>query len=298
MKGKLKAVTKKLEWIKSKLPIHPTFILLFLWFVLNNNLLGFVTFVLVVLAHEYGHYFVAKKLGYKLDGFFVAPYGVSLNYSERAFDSRDEVIIAIAGPVVNFAITLVLVSLWWIVPEVYNFTSDIAGQSIMLGMYNLLPCYPLDGGRVLASYLQKYLTREKAVNITRKFNYCFSFLLLSLFVVSLFIDFNPTLCLCGCFLILGIIDSKFECRYQPINVFKKKTKDFSKTIFLSVNSEVTLSQLLKHIEVNKYTIFVVILKNGNSIYLDEGKVKKLSITIPVSTKICDLLKEDYNNSLH
>lgn len=285
-KNVFKAIKSKL----SVIPVHPTFILLFLWFVLTKNFIGFLSFVLVVLMHEYGHYFVAKKLGYKLDGFFIAPYGVSLNYSEKAFDSKDELLIALAGPCVNFFISLVLVTLWWIVPDIYNFTSEVVVQSVMLGLFNLLPCYPLDGGRVFASLLQNSLSRERAVKLTVKFNYFFSFILLSLFFVSLFIDFNPTLCLCGCFLVLGIIDSKFECRYQPVNIFKKRTKDFSKPVFIAVNCEVTLCELLKHIEVNKYTIFVVVLKNGNSLHLDEGKVKKLSMNYPLNAKLCDLFK--------
>ena len=286
--------TKKLKIMKDKiknLPIHPTFILLIIWFVLTRDFASFLTFVVVVFSHELGHYFVAKKLGYRLDSFFIAPYGVSLNYTGKAFDSRDEVLIACAGPCVNILISLILVSLWWIFPVVYNFTCDIVMQSFLLGIFNLLPAYPLDGGRIMVGLLQKSMPREKAVSLTRKFNYCFSFILLSLFFVTCFIDFNPTLCLCGCFLLLGIIDSKFECRYMPISLFKKHTKNFSKPSIYAVNSDVTISQLLKHIEVNRFTIFVVLLKSGNTLYLDEEKVRKLSLTFSINAKLEEILKK-------
>ena len=285
----LNSMAKMKKMIKN-FPIHPTFILLFLWFILTKDLMSFVTFVIVVFSHELGHYFVAKKLGYRLDNFFIAPYGVSLNYSDKVFDSKDEVLIASAGPIVNIAISLFLISLWWIFPSLYNFTYDIVGQSFILGLFNLLPAYPLDGGRIMVGLLQKMMPREKAVKLTRKLNYCFSFILLGLFVVTCFIDFNPSLCLCGCFLLLGIVDSKFECRYQPISFFKKHAKNFSKPSFLAVNSDVTIAQILKHIEVNKFTIFVVILANGKTVNLDEEKVKKLSLMFPLNRKLQDILK--------
>ncbi len=281
-------ILKKIK--KVKFPVHPSFILLALWFILTRDLLSFVSFVMVVLSHEFGHYFVAKKLGYKLDSFFIAPYGVSLNYQEKAFDSKDEVLIASAGPFVNVCLTLFLVSMWWIFPNLYNFTFNIAEQSLILGLFNLLPAYPLDGGRILVGLLQHTLPRERAVSLTRKFNYIFSFLLLTLFIISCFVNFNPSLCLCGCFLILGIIDSKYESRYTPISIFKKQTKNFSKPVFYAVKSDVTISQLLKHIEVNKFTIFVVVLSNGKTIQLDEEKVKKLSLAYPLTTKIDKIFK--------
>ena len=281
-------ILKKIK--KVKFPVHPSFILLALWFILTRDLLSFVSFVMVVLSHEFGHYFVAKKLGYKLDSFFIAPYGVSLNYQEKAFDSKDEVLIASAGPFVNVCLTLFLVSMWWIFPNLYNFTFNIAEQSLILGLFNLLPAYPLDGGRILVGLLQHTLPRKRAVSLTRKFNYIFSFLLLTLFIISCFVNFNPSLCLCGCFLILGIIDSKYESRYTPISIFKKQTKNFSKPVFYAVKSDVTISQLLKHIEVNKFTIFVVVLSNGKTIQLDEEKVKKLSLAYPLTTKIDKIFK--------
>ncbi len=233
---------------------------------------------------------MAKKLGYRLDSFFIAPYGVSLNYKEKAFDSHDEILIALAGPCVNIVLSLVIVSLWWVIPDLYNYTNNFVTQSFMLGLFNLLPCYPLDGGRVLVGVLQNYTSRDKAVKLTSKFNYLFSAILLLAFFVTIFIDFNPSLCLCGCFLIMGIIDSKYESRYQPILLYKKRNKNFSKVSFYAVGQEVELSKLIKHIEVNKLTIFIVTLENGKTIFLDEQKVKFLSFNNPINSKLEDIIK--------
>ena len=155
-------------------PIHPSFLLLFLWFVINQNLQEFLLFVLVVLTHELGHYLVAKRSGYKLDSFFLAPYGVSLNYKEANFDSFDEIKIALAGPVVNIFIAIFGVALFWIFPVTYSYSIEIVKQSLILGLFNLLPCYPLDGGRILAGILSGHMPRVKAIKIVVLFNFIFS----------------------------------------------------------------------------------------------------------------------------
>ncbi len=272
-----------------KLPIHPSFLLFFLWFLFTKNLYSFLIFCLVILTHELGHYFVAKKCGYKLDSFLLAPYGVSLNYRESTFEQRDEILIAFAGPAVNFVLSTLAVSFWWIIPESYNFTYDFVYQSLLLGLFNLLPCYPLDGGRVMAGILSKNLPRKKAINITIVNNVIVSCLLFILFFISLFVNFNASFCFCGVFLVLGIIDSKKESRYQPIAIYKKKTKNFSKPFFYYLSEDVTIGAALRHIEINRFTIFVIRLNNGKVKMLDEEKIKLLSLKFPIETKFKDIL---------
>ena len=72
---------------------------------------------------------------------------------------------------------------------------------------------------------------------------------------------------------------------------KKKTKNFSKPLFYTVNGNVQLLQLIKRIELNRYTIFVVVLSNGRSKILDEEKVKSLSIKYPISLTLEEILND-------
>lgn len=271
----------------NKLHIHPTFFLLFFWFLINKQLYSFLLFLVVVLSHEFGHYIVAKKLKYRLDNFYIAPYGVCLNYKEKAFDSRDEIKIAIAGPLVNIFLSIIVVAIWWIYPSIYNFSQEFITQSLVLGLFNLLPCYPLDGGRVFVGIMSESIERKKAVKIVSILNYIFSALLFILFVISCFINFNPTLLLCSVFLLFGVIDSKFESKYQSID-FAKKVKNFSKTSMLYVDENTCLSQLVKHVEINKFTIFVVNLSNGKTKMIDEQNLKLLILKYPSNIKLKDI----------
>ena len=276
-----------------KNPIHPSFFLLFLWFVFTKNIHTFLLFISVVLSHEYGHYFVAKKLGYKLDSFFLAPYGACLNYKEKAFEYKDEIMIALAGPVVNLCLCLLMVSLWWIFPNVYNFSYKFVIQSFSLALFNLLPCYPLDGGRVFVGLISKFKTRKWAVKVTQIVNIAVSCFLLILFMISCFVDFNPTFCLCGCFLLFGVFESKNESRYQPAFIYKKKTKNFSKPFFVCVNGDVTIVEALKHIESNRFTIFVVCLSSGLTRFVDEQKIKMYSLQFPIFSTFDEILNKNF-----
>lgn len=285
-------VSRILRWNYKKIPIHPTFLLLFLWFILTKNISTFLLFTFVVLTHEYGHYLVAKKCGYKLDSFIIAPYGVNLNYKEMAFDSKDEILIALAGPLVNIILSFLVVSLWWILSNLYNYTSDFVNQSLMLGLFNLLPCYPLDGGRIFIGLISQNMERKKAVKIIYYLNYLFSALLLVLFFITCFFDFNPTLCLCAVFLILGVVDSKFESKYQSLSFYKKKIKNFSKPLLLTVDENVCLAQLIKHIEINKFTIFVVNFSNLKTVFLDENNIKLMTLKYPLSQTLKEIIRQE------
>lgn len=275
-----------------KIPIHPTFAIFFLWFVLTNNLICFLVFSFVVLSHEFGHFVVAKKRGYKLDHFYIAPYGVSLNYKEKVFENKDEILIALAGPVVNIVLSVMIVSLWWIHPAFYSLSSEIVKQSLMLGLFNLLPCYPLDGGRVVCGILSKQIPRKSAVKIVCVLNYLFSSILFLLFILSCFNNFNPTLILCATFLLMGNLEIKSEGKYQPLTLTSKKIKNFSRPIFIYVDGKTLLSNLLKHVESNKFTIFIALLGNGKTKVVDEQLLKKLAIRFSPAFSLNELFIQD------
>lgn len=274
--------------ILKKIPIHPTFILLFLWFLLSGAVLEFFILIGVVLIHELGHYVVAKKLGYKLNGFYLAPYGVALNYKDGKFLPYDEVKIALTGPIANLTLSFCLVGLWWLFPSVYSFTYQIAYFSLFLALFNLLPAYPLDGGRVLVSALSEKLGRKRALKISIAFNIVFCVIFFVGFVITCFINYNPTLALMVVFLLGGIMESKFESKYESINLFNKKIKDFSHVKSLAVGEQVTLGELMRAIDSSKLTLFYILYADGKTRILSEKSVLSLCMKHPITTQIKDI----------
>ncbi len=273
--------------ILRKIPIHPTFFLLFIWFVATGQIAEFLVLFLSVLVHEFGHYYVAKRLGYKLTNFYLAPYGVALNYKDGKFLPKDEVKIALAGPMANIILSATISSLWWICPVTYNFTFNLCVCSLFLALFNLLPAYPIDGGRMLTGLLSEKISRKKALNLSIAFNIAFSILFLAGFILTCFYDYNPTLALMVVFLICGVIETKFEGKYEHISVFKKVIKDFSSVKTLSVSENVTLGELIKNIDQSKLTIFFV-LSEGKTKMISEKKVISLCMNYPLTTSLKEL----------
>jgi len=255
-----------------KIPIHPTFYLLVLWFLFCGLFLEFMTFIIVLMIHEYGHYIVSKRCGYTLDKFYIAPYGVCLNYKEKQFEKGDEVKIALAGPCANFVIAFSIIGLWWVFPNFYSYSYLFVEQNLLLALFNLLPAYPLDGGRFFVALLSKKITRKKAIKYTLISNIIFSVLFFLLFIVSWFYSFNPTLALSVFFLLSGVFMGNFEAKYMNSFLLKKQLIDFSKPRILIVSDRKSFNDLLKKIDGSSYTIFNIVSKKGEVITLTEKQV--------------------------
>ena len=127
-------------------------------------LLAIGVFLILIVIHEFGHFIVAKKLGYKLAKFCISPYGVSLNIQNQHLEGKDQIKIALAGPLLNIVTAILVVGIWWCFPTSYFFLQEFVRASWLLALVNLLPAYPLDGGRIFVSsisFLVKEITAKK-----------------------------------------------------------------------------------------------------------------------------------------
>jgi Zn-dependent protease len=176
-----------------ELRLHITFPLIFLWAafqfgaasgVLAGALFGIVViallFVLVTL-HELGHSFVAQHFGYQVKQIVLSPLGGLAQLTEMPEKPSQEFFVAIAGPAVNivFAILMGLLALGAGLP-VYNpfqVSSGAVGfgldalfsylffYNILLAVFNLLPAFPLDGGRIFRSLLAMKFDYVRATTV-------------------------------------------------------------------------------------------------------------------------------------
>ncbi|MBM3774150.1 MAG: site-2 protease family protein [Acidobacteria bacterium] len=164
--------------------LHFTFLLLlaFLLFVGVSRRQSALANVLYVLAlfgsvalHELGHALVANRYGIRTLEIVMFPIG-GIASPERAPRGREEFWIGIAGPMVNFVLGgSILAWLYFtrgLQPlEVLRDPTDatlwqrIAFGNLLLGAFNLLPAYPMDGGRVLRSLLALRRSEEEATRI-------------------------------------------------------------------------------------------------------------------------------------
>src|ERR1700738_1610576 len=121
--------------------------------------LGVVSALLLfgsVLVHELGHSLVAGARGIRVDSITLFIFGGVSNITKEASTARDEFLIAVVGPVTS----LVLAGLFWLIGQVLSAGSapfaaptHLALTHMLLGAFNIVPGFPLDGGRVLRSIL-------------------------------------------------------------------------------------------------------------------------------------------------
>lgn len=110
---------------------------------------------LSALLHEAGHALAAEKFGYGLNRISVMPYGAELGGERADMSAADEVKVALAGPAVNAVFVVATLAVWWLAPDLYPYTEAVFSVNFSMLVTNLLPVYPLDGGRIVYALLRK-----------------------------------------------------------------------------------------------------------------------------------------------
>lgn len=202
--------------------IHITFLLLPLYFGLTawqqsgsiNAVVEAIVFILAVFAcvvfHEFGHALTARRFGIKTRDITLLPIGGIASLESMPEKPVQEILVALAGPAVNVVITL-LIALWLnfqgALPGLASLASEdstpfiyqLMYVNVFLALFNLLPAFPMDGGRVLRALLAFGFTRVRATIYAARLGQLFAvaFALYGLY------GHAPTLLLIGIFLWFG-----------------------------------------------------------------------------------------------
>ncbi|MFC3615977.1 site-2 protease family protein [Lutimaribacter marinistellae] len=166
----------------SELRIHVTFFLLLAWVgfasyseggpdaALNNVLFVCALFACVV-AHEFGHALVARRYGIKTPDITLLPIGGLARLERMPENPLHEIAVALAGPAVNVVIWAVLIALGArtstdaliaLDGTGAGFLGRLALVNLFLAVFNLIPAFPMDGGRVFRAVLCLRMDRVKA----------------------------------------------------------------------------------------------------------------------------------------
>ena len=108
-----------------------------------------------VVAHELGHSFVALSKGMPVRSITLVIFGGVATITKEPERAGDEFQIAVAGPAVSLTVAIVSLALWFVLSAVSNYLGSIfiylTAANLLLVAFNLIPGYPLDGGRVFRS---------------------------------------------------------------------------------------------------------------------------------------------------
>lgn len=249
----------------------------------------FLSYFISVVLHELAHAKVASLRGYKLKKIVLMPYGAVLQGKEN-WSRRDSLYIAIAGPASNACIVIIILALWWLTPNIYTYTYELFRSNISLLIFNLLPCFPLDGGRIALSLAEDKLKFLKKLKI---FGIIVGILFIGLGIATLWFVFNITLIIGGCFLIVGAISGNEQERYYHVLSNLPFSKNYLNGVVcmeIIVSCETSLLKLLEFIKPTKKILFVVVDNELKIIKkIKEEDVKNFMIKYPLTEKIGNLL---------
>ncbi len=261
-----------------------------------------VVFILAVfccvLLHEYGHVLVARRFGIATPDITLLPIGGVARAERMPETPGQELLVAIAGPLVNALIVFVLIAVFGA-----NFEANFAASSVddpkldfatrlalanaMLGLFNLVPAFPMDGGRVLRALLSLRLDRARATRLSARIGHAIAF---GLGFLGLF--GNPILVFIALFIFLA---ASHEAYATELGEAAKGVPvlDATITAFSALDMRSTVSQGVQRLLSSTQREFPVTdgLGRLRGILTREGMIRALSEGGP-DTPVVEVMERD------
>ena len=194
--------------------LHVTFLIFLAWIGIADYMAGgpaaaldSIIFLLLVFLcvtlHEFGHIMMGRRFGIRTPQVILSPIGGIASMERMPEKPAHELLVAIAGPLVNVVIALVLVAAIGLSPGLLaslDFDQATLAERLLLVnvtlvLFNLIPAFPMDGGRVLRALLAMKMGPARATALAARIGQGFAMLF---FALGLF--YNPILMFVGIFI--------------------------------------------------------------------------------------------------
>lgn len=145
-------------------------------FYFTNQIEIYVTIIIFALIHEIAHIVVGIAYGLKPKTLKITPFGISIYFEKykrngKKILEKQNIVIALAGPIINVVIAVIIMFL----PSnifIHISQENLILANLLLALFNLIPIYPLDGGRIIKSVLcLKKVDTKNNVILTEKISY-------------------------------------------------------------------------------------------------------------------------------
>lgn len=284
--------------------LHITFLLLmiiifalaFLEIILLYYVFLIIMVFVTVVIHELGHSYVAKRYGVSVERIILLPIGGVAAMGEIPKDPGQELKIAVAGPLTNFIIAFFCLTGLFItggtgalgissffIPHtptanINRFLFDFLVINIVLGIFNLLPAFPMDGGRVLRAFLARKMSYVKATRVAATIGKQFA-ILMAIFGIF----FNFILILIAIFIYIGA-DQEYKTVMVSSMLEGLFVKDIMTRNVTTLTPETSVSEALNIMFKQRHMGYPVIDENnlvGIITFEDISKVPESERNIPV-----------------
>jgi Zn-dependent protease/CBS domain-containing protein len=212
-----------------------------------------------VLLHEFGHSVVALQYGYDIDSITLWLLGGLANFTEMPEDWRHEFLIAVAGPLVSVGVGLSCAVGFVLTPAgsdpILFVFGYLAVLNVGLAVFNMLPAFPMDGGRVLRALLARNQPHAKATQQAADVGKFFAVLL---GLVGL-LGFNVILILLAFFIYIAASSESqqtvMKAAFEGVTVADIMTK---KENLHTVSPDTTVADLIDRMLVERHTGYPVV----------------------------------------
>lgn len=203
-----------------------------------------------VAIHELGHILAALTIGAKADNFTIHGFGVELSFPGKTPSPNKLLYISAGGPLASFSAAIFAYSIKQ--PQLYII-------NLCVGIINLLPVYPLDGGNIFYSIISRFIPRTKLRQILKFSGRVIGMIIILCGILILYISsFNISLIYMGFF----IFFSAGKMQNPVIEITSSDHAKIEKSSLFIIDSSVSLLEAANNLPVNS----VGAIKN------DEGKI--------------------------
>lgn len=285
-----------IEFKKFKIAIHPLFLMLAVITIALGYIEQFFIIFSIVTIHELAHIAVAKLYGAKLSKIIIYPIG-EMAIIENLFLVKPLKRIAIicAGPAINIALGLLFIALGN--NDIFKF---ISMTNFSIAIFNSLPIYPLDGGRLvhlILSTLIGILNSNEVIILISKF-FILVITLIGIIQVILY-PFNISLICLGMYLKSSIKKEEFNLSLDFFEIIFTKTESIKKhkciyTNIVTVSEDTCIRDILKYLKVDRLYKIYIVDKDLNSLgVITENQLIKFIIKYGIRSSIKKAIK-DFN----
>lgn len=206
-------------WLGIKVRVHLLFWAVIGLSVVTGHFLEVITLFAIVLIHEIGHVAMARELGWTVTEVQLLPFGgVATMEDAYATDPLDEIVVALAGPFLNVVMMGVSYLFWYGELWTEEWARFFLVSNATIALFNLLPIWPLDGGRILQAVFCWLLPYRKAALLSLTS----STLLAGIMVGFSGLDMRVNLLVIGVYLLAVNIQTFLRFPYQFFRFLMEK----------------------------------------------------------------------------
>lgn len=157
-------IIQRLKNLFPKIEVHPLTLLYFILSMMGGYLKWYLSALAIVLLHEICHLLMAYYFHFEIDKIEILPFGAYLSLKDFYFHPiLHEICVVLVGPCSHLLIYVIIL---WVSHGVYQ--EYLLSINMFVFMFNLVPIYPMDGGRIVGLVLQSFMDLKKALYLSLK----------------------------------------------------------------------------------------------------------------------------------